>query len=388
MLNLFLVFFRLGWTSFGGPIAHLGYFRTEFVDRRQWLDDKAFADLVALCQFLPGPASSQTGLAIGFFRGGWPGALVAWLGFTVPSALIMILAGYGVTMLENPGELGLIRGLKLVAVVIVADAVWSMAGNLCPDRNRRLLALGAAAILLAINMPIAQITLIILGGVVGLAIFDHQPAKGEHVTLPTPSKWVGLILLAVFAVLLVIAILIGIIGAINDLGALASVFRAGALVFGGGHVVLPLLQAGMVDPGYVTSDDFLAGYGIAQAVPGPLFTFSSFLGTVMEGPLGGVAGGVLALIMIFLPGALLVLGALPFWGAIRNDDRARKALAGVNAAVVGILLAALYDPVFTSSVENPLDAALLVVLFAILKLLPVPVWGVVAAGAIGGSLFL
>ncbi len=313
--------------------------------------------------------------------------MIAWLGFTMPSAAIMILAGYGVAALENPGQSGLIQGLKLVAVVIVADAVWSMASSLCPDRNRRLLALFCAAVLLTLGDPLVQIGLIVLGGVVGAFLIRAGDTTTGEIVLPTPSKRIGTILLGVFGVLLVLAIVVG-AGTSGFVAAQAAVFQAGALVFGGGHMVLPLLQAVMVDPGYVSADDFLAGYGVALALPGPLFTFAVFLGTVLYGGAGGVVGGVIALVLIFLPGALLVLGPLSFWGQIRTRKQARHVLAGVNAAVVGILLAALYDPVFTSGVEDRVDAALLIILFALLKLLPVPVWRVVAAGAIGGALVL
>lgn len=378
LLTVFGVFLRLGLTSFGGPIAHLGYFRTEFVERRRWLSEPAYADIVALCQFLPGPASSQVGMAVGMMRAGLPGAMVAWLGFTAPSAIIMIVFGYG---LLNAGDLQQpwLHGLKVVAVSIVAQAIWGMARNLCPDRERITLAAAAAVIALAVPTAIGQVGTIVLGGVVGLALQRTPLPAGTAATFPlSHGGATGVLFLAIF-----LGILIGLPMVVAASGSpvmamIDSFYRAGSLVFGGGHVVLPLLQHKVVTPGWVDNDLFLAGYGAAQAVPGPLFTFAAFLGTVMKGPAGGWIGGCICLLAIFLPSFLLVAGFMPFWNRWRLVPRMQAAMAGVNAAVVGLLLAAFYSPVWTSGIGRWQDAALALAAFVLLQFWRVPPWMVVA----------
>jgi chromate transporter len=376
---------RLGLTSFGGPVAHLGYFRDEFVVRRRWLGDAAYADLVALCQFLPGPASSQVGIATGLSRAGLPGAFAAWLGFTLPSALAMILFAYGVDALGDTGGAGWLRGLKIVAVAVVAQAVWGMARTLSPDRERATLTVAAAAIVLFSPTALGQIAAILLGAVIG-AVFmrgDERPIE-THLAVPIGRR-AALVSLALF-----LALLLGlpVLAAASDSMALRlfdSFYRAGSLVFGGGHVVLPLLQAEVVDPGWVTRDAFVAGYGAAQAVPGPLFTFAAYLGAMLIPEPDGVAGALLCLIAIFLPSFLLVIGALPFWEVVRRRPQAQAALRGVNAAVVGLLLAALYDPVWISGIRSPVDFALAVAALLLLAAWKLPPWLVVVVTAVVGA---
>ncbi|MBI4273284.1 MAG: chromate efflux transporter, partial [Rhizobiales bacterium] len=344
------VFLRLGVTSFGGPVAHLGYFRDEFVVRRQWLDEKTYADLVALCQFLPGPASSQVGIAIGLKRAGYAGALAAWAGFTLPSALALVLFAYGVDMLGDAVGSGWLHGLKVVAVAVVAQAVLGMMRALAPDRERATLAVAAAVIVLAFPSTFGQVGAIVLGGIAGLILFRNNTPT-DHVSLPlTVSRTAGAMLLALFLVLLIGLPLLAIAIPSQSLTLFEAFYRAGSLVFGGGHVVLPLLQASVVPPGWVSNDAFLAGYGAAQAVPGPLFTFAAYLGAVMGPQPNGWAGAMLCLVAIFLPSFLLVAGALPFWDDLRRRPAAQSILRGVNAAVVGLLLAALYNPVWTAGI--------------------------------------
>jgi chromate transporter len=379
------VFLKLGLTSFGGPIAHLGYFQDELVVRRRWLDQHAYADLVALCQFLPGPASSQVGIAIGLSRAGLSGAVAAWLGFTLPSALAMILFAYGVGALADSAGEGWLRGLKIVAVAVVAHAVWGMARSLSPDRERATLTVAAAAIVLFWPTALGQIGAILLGAAIGMIFMRGGTAAGRtHLAVPVSRRRAMLSLAVFFALLLGLPVL----AAASDSMALRlfdSFYRAGALVFGGGHVVLPLLQAEVVDPGWVTRDAFVAGYGAAQAVPGPLFTFAAYLGTVSIPSPNGVAGGVLCLIAIFLPSFLLVVGALPFWDTLRRRPQAQAALRGVNAAVVGLLLAALYDPVWTSGIRAPADFALAAAALLLLALWQLPPWLVVIVTAAVGA---
>src|SRR6185312_3816853 len=365
-LEVLRVFSKLGVSSFGGPIAHLGYFRNEFVTRRRWLDEQAFADLVALCQFLPGPASSQVGFSIGLMRAGFGGALAAWTGFTLPSALLLLLFAYGVGSLGGPVGAGLLHGLKLVAVAIVAQAVWGMARSLCPDRQRASIAAVAALIILFSTASLAQILAILLGAALGLVLCrDAPPAAGGHVAIPV-SRATGAIALTAFAVLLAAVLLLA--GRVPSQGfdLFAAFYRAGALVFGGGHVVLPLLREAFVTPGWINDDAFLAGYGAAQAVPGPLFTFSAYLGAMVAPQPHGVIGAALGLFGIFLPGILILIGALPFWDAFRTRPNAQAAMRGINAAVVGLLGAALYDPVWTSSVKAPSDLAIALTGFVLL----------------------
>ncbi len=398
LIEVLLVAFKLGLTSFGGPVAHLGYFRDEYVTRRRWLDDGAYADLVALCQLLPGPASSQVGIAVGMTRAGVGGGLAAWLGFTLPSAAAMILLGYGVTAFDPLLAAGWLRGLKVVAAAVVAYAVLGMARNLTPDRPRATLALLAAVGLLVWRTPLAQMAAIVLAGGIGWVLLKGEPAAAAAAqaapTVPPASvgkrpdvRGAGLALgcLALFLVLLAGLPVVRRLAAGDWVAVVDAFYRSGALVFGGGHVVLPLLQAEVVPAGWVTRDRFIAGYGLAQALPGPLFTFSAYLGTVMEGPPDGWRGGLLALGAIYLPSFLLVTGVLPFWNRLRALVRFRAAVAGINAAVVGLLLAALYDPVWTSAIHTPDDAALGLAAFGLLAWWKFPPWLVVLIGAAAGA---
>jgi chromate transporter len=383
--EVFAVFLRLGLTSFGGPIAHLGYFHDEFVVRRRWLDEKTYIDLVALSQFLPGPASSKVGIAIGLSRAGYLGALAAWAGFTLPSAIALVLFGYGVAALHNALHSGWLHGLMVAAVAVVAQAVLTMMRSLTPDRERATLAVVAAVIVTALPSSIAQIGAIMLGAVVGLIWFRGTP-PADHVSLPHPVSCSA----ALTAVIAFFAILIGlplITTAVPNhaLQLFEAFYRAGSLVFGGGHVVLPLLQASVVPPGWVANDAFLAGYGAAQAVPGPLFTFSAYLGTVMGPTPNGWMGATLCLIAMFLPAFLLVIGPLPFWDDLRRRPQTQAALRGVNAAVVGLLLAALYNPVWTSGITSAGDFVLGVAAFLLLFMWKTPPWLVVLFCAIGGE---
>lgn len=387
-LEVFIAFLKLGLTSFGGPVAHLGYFRNEFVQRRRWLDDTSYSDLVALCQFLPGPASSQVGIALGFGRAGWVGALAAWTGFTLPSACALILFAIGLAHWAGLADSGVLHGLKVMAVAVVAQAVLGMAKSLCTDRRRAGMAVAAALLVLYAPTAAGQIAAIVAGGLFGRWALSAPPvAAGAIPGLSGAlSPRTGLALIALCGALL---LLLPMFAAGSDSllpGAIATVYQAGALVFGGGHVVLPLLQSGVVAPGWVSGDAFLAGYGAAQAVPGPLFTFAAYLGAAMPAPLGGWLGGMTLLLAIFVPAFLLVLGALPFWNALRKRDGARRTLAGINAAVVGVLAAALYDPVWTAAIHGKTDFALALLAFGLLEYGKVsPAWVVLVAAA-GGAL--
>ena len=377
---------RLGLTSFGGPIAHLGYFRDEYVVRRKWLDEKAYADLVALCQFLPGPASSQVGIAIGQLRAGTLGALAAWTGFTLPSAIALVLFAYGVDALGGTLGGGWLHGLKVVAVAVVAQAVLGMMRALAPDRERATLAVVAAALVLAVPSAAGQVGAIVLGGVAGILLFRGE-APADHAALPvTIGRRTGAMLLALFVVLLIGLPLIAAAVPSQSVRLFDAFYRAGALVFGGGHVVLPLLQASVVPPGWVSNDAFLAGYGAAQAVPGPLFTFAAYLGAVMGPQPNGWLGAALCLVAVFLPSFLLVIGTLPFWDALRRRPLAQATLRGVNAAVVGLLIAALYNPVWTAGITGPYDFALAAAAFLLLFMWQTPPWLVVVLSALGGAL--
>jgi chromate transporter len=383
-LEVLLVFLKLGMSCFGGPIAHIGYFREEFVVRRRWLDEQAYVDLVALCQFLPGPASSQVGFSIGLLRAGYRGALAAWFGFTLPSAVALVLFAYGAGALTGPAGTGLLHGLKLVAVAIVAQAVWGMARTLCPDRERASVAVVAALIILFSASSIAQIGAILFGGVAGLWLCRGAPAVAAgHITMPV-SRTIGVVALMAFFVLLVGLPILRDIGISPGISLFEAFYRSGALVFGGGHVVLPLLREAVVSPGWVSDNTFLAGYGAAQAVPGPLFTFAAYLGTVVAPSPHGVAGAMIGLIGIFLPGILILLGTLPFWDSFRRRKGAQAIMRGVNAAVVGLLGAALYNPVWTSSVNTPGDFAIALVGFVLLTVWRAPPLLVVVISAIGG----
>jgi chromate transporter len=375
--EVFRAFLRLGLTSFGGPIAHLGYFHNEFVVRRRWLDEKTYADLVALCQFLPGPASSQVGIAIGLSRAGYPGALAAWLAFTLPSAIALVLFAYGVETLGDTLGSGWLHGLKVAAVAVVAQAVLAMMRALTPDRKPATLAVAAAALVLAIPSAWGQIAAILLGGVAGI-VFLSGSVPTETTSLPHPvSRAAGIVALTLFFILLVgLPLLVSMVPS-HSLQVFEAFYRAGSLVFGGGHVVLPLLQASVVPPGWVTNDAFLAGYGAAQAVPGPLFTFAAYLGAVMSPEPNGWKGASLCLVAVFLPSFLLVIGALPFWNELRQRTWAQSALRGVNAAVVGLLLAALYHPVWTAGIGSAKDFALASSAFLLLFMWKVSPWLVV-----------
>jgi chromate transporter len=375
---------RLGLTSFGGPVAHLGYFREEYVTRRRWVDERSYADLVALCQLLPGPASSQVGIALGVLRAGLPGGVAAWLGFTLPSAVAMVAFAYGVRA-AGVGDAGWLHGLKIVAVAVVAQAVWGMARSLAPDRARATLALLAAMVSLVWPTAAAQVLIIAAAGTVG---WRALPAAGvpPTVALPVPvSRRLAVGAWVVFGAMLVGLPLARRLTPGPALEVFDSFFRVGSLVFGGGHVVLPLLQAEVVPPGWVTNAQFVAGYGAAQAVPGPLFTFAAYLGAARAAPPNGAAGAALALVAIFLPSFLLVVGALPFWNELRRRAGFQAALAGINAAVVGLLLAALYRPVWTSAIAGPADFALALAAFGLLALWMWPPWLVVLFTAAGGA---
>jgi chromate transporter len=380
------VFLRLGLTSFGGPVAHLGYFREELVTRRHWLEDRTYADVVALCQFLPGPASSQVGIAVGLTRAGYLGALAAWIGFTLPSALAMALFGYGVHAFGDVSRAGWVHGLKVAAVAVVAQAVLGMMRTLAPDRERATLAVICTAIVLAAPTAWGQISAIAVGAVAGIVLLRAN-APTDNVALPLAvGRRAGFVFLALFLVILAgLPLLVAIVPS-HALAVFEAFYRAGSLVFGGGHVVLPLLQASVVPPGWVSNDTFLAGYGAAQAVPGPLFTFAAYLGVVMEPQPNGWAGAILCLLAIFLSSFLLVLGALPFWEDLRRLPRAQAALRGVNAAVVGLLLAALYNPVWTAGIATPGDFALGAGAFLLLFMWQTPPRLVVLLSAAGGAL--
>jgi chromate transporter len=384
-LEVLLVFLKLGVTCFGGPIAHIGYFREEFVVRRRWLDEQAYADLVGLCQFLPGPASSQVGFSIGLMRAGYRGGLAAWTGFTLPSAIALVLFAYGASALAGPIGSGLLHGLKLVAVAVVAQAVWGMARTLCPDRERASIATLAALIVLLNTSSVAQIAVIILGGIAGLWLCRAAaplPSTG-HFGVPV-SRTAGLLALTAFFLLLAgLPVLRG-LGISQGITLFEAFYRSGALVFGGGHVVLPLLRDAFVTPGWVSDGAFLAGYGAAQAVHGPLFTFAAYLGAIVSPSPHGLAGAALGLIAIFLPGVLILTGTLPFWETFRKRAGAQAVMRGVNAAVVGLLGAALYNPVWTSSVKTTEDFGIVLVGFVLLIVWRAPPLVVVVISALGG----
>jgi chromate transporter len=381
-LEVFLTFLKLGLTSFGGPIAHLGYFREEIVVRRRWVDDATYTDLVALCQFLPGPASSQVVFSLGLMRARYWGALAAWTGFTLPSAVIMTAFAYGAGELGSPITLGVLHGLKLVAVAIVAQAVWGMAATLCPDRQRASIACVAAVIILFMSSLTAQMGVILLGGVAGYWLCRASlPTVERSLGIPV-SRRVGILALAAFFGLLAVLPVLGTRSQAIEL--FDAFYRSGALVFGGGHVVLPLLSNAFVTPGWVSQDSFLAGYGAAQAVPGPLFTFAAYLGAVGKPSPHGIAGAALGIVGIFLPGILILLGTLPFWDTFRQRIGAQAVMRGVNAAVVGLLGAALYSLLWVNSVGSTGDVALALIGFVLLTAWRAPPLLVVILGALGG----
>ena len=382
--EVFRVALLLGLTSFGGPIAHLGYFHREYVQRRRWLSESTYGDLVALSQFLPGPASSQVGIGVGLLRAGWPGALAAWLGFTLPSAVALTAFALA-TMDVDLSDAGWVHGLKLAAVAIVALAVLSMWRALAPDTPRKFLAIAAAAAMLLLQSAALQVVVIAAGALLGWRVLSGVAAAPEADVRSPVGRATGLVLLAAFGVLLVGLPLAVTLSRIEWVAVIESFYRAGALVFGGGHVVLPLLAESVVTPGWVSEDRFLTGYGAAQAVPGPLFTFAAFLGASLRPEPNGVGGAALALVAIFLPSFLLIGGAFPYWDRLRRSSAFRGALAGTNAAVVGLLIAALYDPVWSSSVRAPVDAVLVVLAAAALGGWNLPPWLVVIALAGAGQ---
>ncbi|MDB5608901.1 MAG: chromate transporter [Bradyrhizobium sp.] len=387
--EVFTAFLKLGLTSFGGPIAHLGYFRDELVVRRKWLDETTYADLVALCQFLPGPASSQVGFSLGILRGnGLLGGLAAWFAFTMPSALILFAFAMSAAAFTGPAAEGFLHGLKLVAVAVVAQAIWGMSRTLAPDRARAGIALAAIAIVVFFAGSFGQIAAIALGACAGLWLCRGEVAPSSgHLDFPVTRR-AGTVALVLFAALLLIPPVIATATGSQGLALFDAFYRSGAFVFGGGHVVLPLLQTQVVAPGWVTNEAFLAGYGLAQAVPGPLFTFAAYLGAVMGPAPNGLAGATIALVALLLPGMLLVYGTLPFWDVMRTRPAAQAAMRGSNAAVVGILGAALYNPVWTSAVLTPRDFALALAGFLFLTVWKMPPWSVVvllaSAGVVSG----
>lgn len=370
---------KLGLTSFGGPVAHLGYFHNEYIRRRKWMDERSYADLVALCQFLPGPASSQVVIGIGVMRAGLLGGIAAWIGFTLPSAIALVLFAYLLQGFDI-GNAGWIHGLKLVAVAIVAHAVLGMGQKLTPDRNRATIAIIAATMTLLWQTAMSQALIIVSAGVIGLFLYNNTKIPElPDIRVPIKRSFAVICLVLFFGLLFVLPVLRG-ITTLQWLPLFDSFYRSGSLVFGGGHVVLPLLEREVVPIGWISKEDFLAGYGAAQAVPGPLFTFAAYLGAIMK----GWTGAIVATLGIFLPAFLLVIGALPFWDSLRRKPVIQGALVGVNAAVVGILLAALYDPIWTSSILTPADFALASILFLMLVFWKTPPWVVVIAGALGG----
>ncbi|MEX3772764.1 chromate efflux transporter [Pseudomonas sp. MYb118] len=384
--SVFVIFLRLGLTSFGGPVAHLGYFRAEFVSRRHWLSERSYADLVALCQFLPGPASSQVGIALGLSRAGYLGAMAAWAGFTLPSALVLMLFALGLTHYGSLLAPGALHGLKVVAVAVVAQAVWGMARTLCTDGLRiTMMMVGAGIVLLHPSIG-TQIGVMAAAGITGLWLIKPAESNG-HEPLPiTVRRRAGVLWLSLFVLLLGGLPLANQLLSNQTLAMVDAFYRSGSLVFGGGHVVLPLLQSEVVTSGWVDKQTFLAGYGAAQAIPGPLFTFAAFLGAAMNQTPTGLGGGVIALLAIFAPSFLLILGALPFWEALRRSQRTQAALSGINAAVVGLLLAALYQPVWTGAIGKPADFALALLALVALMFWKLPPWLVVIAGGLSGWL--
>ena len=380
--EVFLVFLRLGLTSFGGPVAHLGYFHQEFVARRKWLDDRAYADLVALCQFLPGPASSQVGLAVGLSRAGFGGALAAWTGFTLPSALALVLFAFGMSALGSTAESPWLHGLKIAAVAVVAQAVLAMTRALAPDKERATLAVVAACMVLLFPSAWSQVAAIVMGAIVGVMLLkvETTPEAPAAIPLAIGRRTALLSLFLFFALLIGLPILAAQSSDMN-VKLMDSFYRSGSLVFGGGHVVLPLLQAEVVPPGWVNDSQFMAGYGAAQAVPGPLFTFAAYLGAVI----GGWSAAAISLLAVFLPSFLLVIGALPFWETLRTRSWAQSLLRGINATVVGLLVAAFYDPVWTTGITSARDFALAMVAFLALQMWKVAPWLVVILCAFAAS---
>ncbi|XDD46858.1 chromate efflux transporter [Leptospira sp. WS39.C2] len=376
LFQIFLTALKLGCTSFGGPIAHLGYFHDEYVTKKKWISAHAYADLVALCQFLPGPASSQVGMAIGLSRGGILGAILSWVGFTLPSAIILILFGLGLSVIDVTNHKHWLHGLKVVAVAVVAQAILGMGKKLCPDKERLTIAIITSVILLFFSSAFLQITILVLSGIIGIYFLKSNEVL-PHDSIHKGKKSIGFIFLILFFILLFLLPILRSILNLTEIQYFDSFYRAGALVFGGGHVVLPLLQAEVVPTGWVDNDLFMAGYGLSNAIPGPLFAFSSFLGVVSTTSPNGWTGAMICLVAAFLPSFLLIVGALPFWEQMRKNQWIRKAMLGINASVVGILLAAFYNPVWTSAVFSPKDFALVIVGFLFLEFWKIPSWLVV-----------
>ncbi len=389
LLEVLGIFTRLGLTSFGGPIAHLGYFREEIVIRRKWVDERTYGDLIGLCQFLPGPASSQVGISLGIIRSGLLGGVMAWLGFTLPSAILLTLFAYSTSVLRTAIASGVLHGLMVVAVAVVAQAVWGMARTHCPDRSRATIAILAAIVTLLLPAGLVQVAIIAVAGLIGWLWLKNSNATltpSSSVLRTLVPRTLAIASLALFALLLVLFLLPNLFYQVHALALFGSFYRSGALVFGGGHVVLPLLQTAVVLPGWVTQAQFLTGYSAAQAVPGPLFTFSAYLGAI-EGPSpNGWVGAIIALLGIYLPSFLLLIGVLPFWNSLRNQSAFQSALRGVNAAVVGLLLAALYQPVWTSTIKNAYDFLFALAAFGLLVLWKLPPWVVVLLAALVGGL--
>lgn len=383
--EVFLTAFRLGLTSFGGPIAHLSYFRDEYVEKKKWISEHAYADLVALCQFLPGPASSQVGMAIGLSRAGVLGAILAWIGFTLPSAIILVLFGLGLAHFNVSSHQHWLHGLKVVAVAVVAQAVLSMAKKLCPDKERAALAIMSSACVLYANSAIVQILVLVIAGCIG-AFFLLLSTSLPHEPLHRGSKKIGAIFLSLFFLLLLILPLVRSTSSSQVINFFDSFYRAGSLVFGGGHVVLPLLQAEVVPSGWVSKDLFMAGYGLANAIPGPLFAFSAYLGAVSSVSPNGWIGAFICLVAAFLPSFLLIVGILPFWEKLKGLPKVRQSMLGINAAVVGILLAALYNPVWTSAIFSIKDFALASVGFLLLEIWKIPSWSVVVLTVLASAI--
>jgi len=387
LYEIFKVFLMLGLTSFGGPIAHLGFFNKELVVNRKWIDSHLFSELIALCQFLPGPSSSQVGLSIGFIKKGFSGAFAAWLGFTSPSAIIIILFGYGYIVYEQYIPFGVIHGLKIFAVSVVAHAIWTMGNSFCKDYKSIIIAILSAIIIIIWPTPLNQLLVILITGIISM--FVLSASKNNYKKLSEfliSTKYALLVLVSFFVILFSLPVLSAVF---NDpvLNLIDSFFRVGSLVFGGGHVVLPLLQADIVSSGLVSNEKFLAGYGMAQAMPGPLFTFAAYLGAVSSIHPNGLLGGLIALIAIFLPSFLLIIGVLPFWSKIRDIIFIKRAIIGINACVVGVLIAAFYSPVFTSGILSLHDFVLASLLFLMLKFTKFPIWGSVIFGSLECGLY-
>lgn len=379
LIEILVVSTKLGLTSFGGPIAHLGYFHEEYVRRRKWLDEQAYANLVALCQFLPGPASSQVGIGIGLLRGGLIGGLVAFLGFTIPSVIVLILFAIFLKGMDI-GNVGWIHGLKIVAVAVVAHAIWGMAQKLTPDLSRKAIALLTLICTLIWQTAYTQVSVILIAACAGFIIYKELEEESSSVIQFQLSRKLAVICLGLFFGLLIVLPILRELTTSSWVAMFDSFYRSGSLVFGGGHVVLPLLEREFVPSGWLSKEEFLAGYGAAQAVPGPLFTFAAYIGAVVNGWLGGL----IATFAIFLPAFLLVLGTLPFWNSLSRNPKIKGALMGVNAAVVGILISAFYTPIWTSSILGPMDFAFAALLFSLLAYWKLPPWVIVVTGIFGG----